>query len=413
MKRTILSCFVFLLFLNVSFGQVYNGSFSLQTEEASLTLILKEDAGGAVTGSLSSTMGVNYSIQGQVEEGVAMGICSDGQSGVYFEAYLEGSNLTLGLIEADEFNMPDYNTAQYLIFTKQSATPATPGSNPQPTTPNPQPIPPSHQPAPTPNPVPGTPQTESSLSSGDPSWGWNFTPPSGWQSQKSTDGIYLGHNTIAGLIMVLPHMSENMQQLQQEMLRGISEEGNYLSLNGNLESMGNGVLAGEYQGMMNGTQVQARGIGTLSPYGGGAFVIALTTPEKYGDDLKNTAAKIAGSMSYFKTSADEMIKYFAGSWTNYTSHTSTSITLLPDGRYIENYESSYGGELYDGGYWSAAGQSQDDGRWTVMGNKQQGRILVKLNNGNEITYDYKVHVKDGHTYWNEYYFNGYLYGKNR
>lgn len=397
-------------------GQAYNGTYSLKTDEATLTLTLEEVSGGMITGSLTSTKGVNFQVQGQLQEGVVMGVCSDEQSGVYFEAYLEGMSLSLGLIEPDQFNMPDYNTAQYYVFEKQVGS-----QKPAPAIPHTAPVNPNQgmsQTQPTAN-LPSGPSGKTGNSNfasneaGDVSWGWKFTLPADWQSQKSTEGIYLGHNTIAGLIMVLPHNSENMQQLQQEMMKGISEEGNYLQLNGSLESLGNGILGGEYTGMMNGTQVQARGLGTLSPYGGGAFVIAVTTPEKYGSELKNTAGSIAQNMSYFKTSSDDLMRHFAGKWTSFTKNTSTWVSLFPDGRYGEQYESSYSGDLSQGGNWMTAGQNDRGGRWTIRGNKEQGQIIVKLNNGNEIIYNYRVHVERGETYWSEYYFNGSLYSKSR
>lgn len=418
MKTTFFSlCFSLFLF-SVSVAQSYNGTYQLITDEATLTLVLQEVSGGIITGTLSSTKGVAYQVQGEISDGVAMGVCSDQQSGLYFEAYLEESELSMGLIEPDEFNMPDYNTARYFVFEKQDqdAQVETPNVQPQaeqartlvqPQSPEVQ----SRQ---------NQSQTNTSSSpdistkeAGDPIWGWKFRPPGGWQFQKNQEGIFLGHNTIAGLIMVLPHMSANMQEMQQEMIKGISEEGNYLSLSGNLTSPGDGMLEGEYSGVMDGAQVKARGIGTLSPYGGGAFIIAVTTPDKYGNEIQNTAGAIAQSLTYFKPVGGELMPHFAGKWTNYTKNTSTWITLFPDGRYGEQYESSYSGNLSGGGNWGTAGQNDRGGRWTVKGSKEQGQIIVRLNNGNELIYNYRVHSKNGQTYYTEYFFNGDLYGKSR
>ncbi len=428
MKIILLSLALSMICFILSIGQDYNGTFLLKTDEADLTLRLQEGTGGVITGTLESTKGAAYQLQGEVQEGVAMGVCSDNQSGVYFEAYLDGNNLSLGLIEPDQFNMPDYNTARYFVFEKQGNSGSKPSQanskdkmmEQQPATIAGPPADNSRQTSagiqhPAVNSSP--PATGSSNigtnEAGDPSWGWKFALPQGWKSQKNNDGIFLGHNTIAGLIIVLPHMSENMQQLQQEMLKGINEEGNYLQLKGSLESVGNGMLGGEYSGMMDGTQVNARGIGTLSPFGGGAVVIAVTTPEKYGSDIKNIAGTIAKNMVYFKPAGEELIPYFAGKWTGFTKNTSTYISLYPDGRYGELYESSYSGELSGGGNWGTAGQNDRGGRWTVRGNKEQGQIIIKLNNGNEIIYNYRVHVENGTIYSSEYYFNGSLYSKQR
>ncbi|MCF8381813.1 MAG: hypothetical protein K9H49_19745 [Bacteroidales bacterium] len=416
MKTIALYLSISLITSSLSFTQTFNGTYSYTSDEATLTLSLQEVSGSVISGTLQSTKGISYQVQGEIMGGVAMGVCFDDQSGVYFEASLEGTLLTLGLIEADAFNMPDYNTARYYVFEKKAL-----GGEPQIQKVQPQIIKPGEQ---TPNPQASpslssvsSPKTGSSdiagNETGDPSWGWKFIPPNGWQSQKNQEGIFLGHNTIAGLIMMLPHRAENMQQLQQEMIKGISEEGNYLSLSGTLNSLGGNLLEGEYTGVMDGTNVKARGIGTLSPFGGGAYIIAVTTPDKYGNELKNAAGSIAQSLSYFKSSGGELMPHFAGKWTNYTKNTSTFVTLYPDGSYGEQYESSYSSDPSQDVSWGTAGQSNRAGRWTVKGSKEQGQIIVNLNNGNEIVYNYRVHVANGQTYYSEYYFNGELYGKSR
>ena len=64
---------------------------------------------------------------------------------------------------------------------------------------------------------------------GDPSWGFKFLPPAGWVHQQSGEGVIMGHNTIAGMILVIPHISENMTQMQKEMIHGKQEVLTYLS----------------------------------------------------------------------------------------------------------------------------------------------------------------------------------------
>ena len=69
---------------------------------------------------------------------------------------------------------------------------------------------------------------------GDPAWTFKFKPPAGWLYQLSSEGAMLGHNTIPGMILLLPHPSSDMQQMQQEMQEGIQEEGSYLMLEGSI-----------------------------------------------------------------------------------------------------------------------------------------------------------------------------------
>ena len=95
------------------------GTYVLASNQTTLTLVLNQ-SGNSLSGSLTSTTGVGYQLQGQVAEGVGTGICKGGGTSVFFEAYASGNELTLGLIEPDQSNKPDYNKVQTLLFTRQS-----------------------------------------------------------------------------------------------------------------------------------------------------------------------------------------------------------------------------------------------------------------------------------------------------
>jgi hypothetical protein len=228
----------------------YSGTYTLNSDGVTVTLVLKQDVTQQVSGTLTSTTGISYQLQGEVVEDAAMGICSGKDGSVYFEIYKMENELILSLIEPDGNNMPDYNTATYLSLTKISTNQ------------------PSGWSAGAVDDVKGTQQeqleniqpqvidnqmktkTESQPLTGkeigDPSWGFKFIPPSGWVYQQATAGWILGHNTIPGMIIILPHMMQNMQEVQQEMLKGIQEEGSYLQLTGNLTSQENNILTGDY-----------------------------------------------------------------------------------------------------------------------------------------------------------------------
>ena len=222
----------------------------------------------------------------------------------------------------------------------------------------------------------------------------------------------MGHNTIPGLILVVPHMSATIQEIHQELYNGFQEDGISLKLLNNLQSIDQNIEAGDYSGLFDGQQVKARGIGTLSPHGGGAYIIALTTPEQYGQELINSAESVSRSIQYFKPDIGDMIQHFAGKWTHFTTNTTTWMYLYPNGIYSEQYESGYSGDLTGGGNWLATGQDQSAGRWTVRGSKEQGQIIIKLNNGREIIYDYRVHEEKGEKYYWEYWFNDSHYRKS-
>lgn len=251
---------------------------------------------------------------------------------------------------------------------------------------------------------------------GDPNWGFKFRVPEGWGAQKTGEYILLGHNTIAGVIFVLPHTEQTLQQVQAQMQSGLSEEGVQLFPSGALQPLGNNAVAGEYSGVFNGQQAKARGIGTASPYGGGAYIVGLATLDKYSRDLSNAADAIARGMQYFKMDSSDLVRHFSGTWVSMTKSTMTTITLAPDGSYYYGYEAGYSGGFGNQygdqtGSWGTAREDTNRGRWTIRGNKQNGVIMVTFQDGTESTLEYQVHVEKGQTYWNEYFIDGELYGR--
>ncbi|MBN1188093.1 MAG: hypothetical protein JXB49_37810 [Bacteroidales bacterium] len=400
---------ILLIFLSVQvFCQNYNGSFQYKGENATLIIQLNQ-TGNKVQGTLKSTTGSVFQIEGEVQENVAMGYCSNQDGTSFFEAYLEGNQLTFGLIEPDENNIPNYDKAQYIPFTKtdnstfdnsQQIGKNKSNNSTKTTTNSPQNI--------------ESKKGTSSISAnevGNPMWGLKLVPPAGWVHQINDEGIILGHNTIAGMIMIFPHQSKTMQAIQSDMQQGIHEEGNSLNMDsGTLKSAGNQVMVANYTGVMNGTQVKARGFGVLSPYGGGAFILAVSTPEMLTNDLINAGKQTVKNLTFFKPNVDvELVKLFAGRWTTITKNSRTSFCLCEDGSFVENYESSYSGNDANavGGVWGTANNSQSSGRWTYKGDRMGGQFIITLNNGNTVYYNYK---RNGNKL-NELYINNTLYGR--
>jgi hypothetical protein len=106
-----------------------------------------------------------------------------------------------------------------------------------------------------------------------------------------------------------------------------------------------------------------------------------------------------------------LVQHFAGNWWNATRNTETCVRLAPDGRFYENYTASYA-EASSTPAWGIARDDNSSGRWTVQGTREQGVITFIYSSGKRDNVPYRVHVERGQTYWNEYFFNGTLYGKN-
>ena len=129
MKKSLTLASVLLFLLsslgaNFIWGQHYTGTFQLEAGDVTITLTIHQDGNNVLSGTMNSNNGSAFSIQGTVAEGVAAGAISSSEAALFFEAFLDGNDLTFSIIEPDQYNMPDYNTAQYLAFTKSNLQPS-------------------------------------------------------------------------------------------------------------------------------------------------------------------------------------------------------------------------------------------------------------------------------------------------
>jgi hypothetical protein len=113
-----------------------------------------------------------------------------------------------------------------------------------------------------------------------------------------------------------------------------------------------------------------------------------------------------GTVSEDAPTPQALLYKFAGRWDHVSTNTLTNLYLGPDGTYESSYEASYSGEDGD---WGAAGHEQDRGQWMIEGSLREGVLTLIAPNGDRAAYRYQVHVRDGETYWSEYFFDGELY----
>jgi hypothetical protein len=246
--------------------------------------------------------------------------------------------------------------------------------------------------------------------------GFKFEPPLGWVAQVNSEVVLLGHNTIPGLILVVPHQATTMSQMRTEMEQGLQDVGTYLVPSGTIQLSENGYLIADYSGYLDGTNASAKGLGVLFKTGGGAYIIAASTPEKYSKSLVDAAKLIATKIHAIAQnvnnngSSSNLMNHFVGKWRTETKNTATDVYLYPNGVYSDNYESAYSGGGSDAS-WGVANQNNGSGKWSVSGNIDQGTLITISADGSRSVVEYKVHTENGRKFYTEYYFNGTLYWK--
>ena len=248
----------------------------------------------------------------------------------------------------------------------------------------------------------------------DPNWGYRFSLPKGWKVEKGPDGVILGHDTIAGVIWVFPHSASTLKEVRKQMRAGLDEQDVRLQLTSQLQPLGENAVAGTFSGTYQRQQVKARGIGTFLPKGGGAFIVAMTVPDKFGADLENAADAVAKSMESVTaqesgtagetggaagptdSGTKQLVQQMAGVYYSFSSAgpsssggTERRVTLCPNGTYYSGSESSYSGGAGTGGAWGSASQKSGRGTWRVKGNVNQGILTTIDSSGKATEYRYQ------------------------
>jgi hypothetical protein len=428
-KRTAVILIGIAALAGAAFGQNFKGTYTMTSGTTKLTLVLNQAAGGQVTGTLSSSTGAVFQLNGKIEEDVAMGTCQ-GQAGTsQFEASFEGSLLIFTLMETGPSGEV---TSRSLEFTRSgggasqsdalglppaaggAAAAKSGGATSRPSAPK-QAAPLPSQPAPSAVPTPSGGGNVVSV----PELGVSFAIPPGWNGQKQGEAVYITSTSYKGFIVITRHAYKSLQEMAQEAGQGIVDQ----STNTRLMPVSqfqpfktNGLVA-EFAGSAQGQQARTFAVGLISAQGGGVTIMAATEAASYSSDYSDAVLAIAGSLSFLPGGASggapmagaqggggatdsSLLSYFAGEWYSYSSGstiyggagTERTMTLCPDGNFRDSSEFSA-----SGGGWGAANAQGGWGRWTIQGDKNQGVIFVTYPNGQTKRIPYRVVSKEEQT----------------
>jgi hypothetical protein len=423
-KRTASVFFGLIVLAAAAFGQNFKGTYTMTSGTTKLTLVLNQGAGGQITGTLSSSTGAVFQLNGKIEEDIAMGTCQ-GQAGTSpFEASFEGALLIFTLMETSPSGEV---TSRSLEFARAAggvspsaelglppaaagAAAAKPGSQSQaPAAPR------SSNPAPAPAAPSQPPGGGNAVSV--PELGCSFAIPDGWNGQKQGEAIYITSTSYKGFIVIQRHAYSSLQDMAKEASQGIVDQSTNTKLMpvSQFQPFGKNGMVAEFAGMAQGQKARTFAVGLISPQGGGVTIMAATEEASYSSDYSDVVLAIAGSLSFTPGGASggpqmagpqggggdmDLQKYFAGEWYAYSSGSTISggagtertMTLCPDGLFRDSSEFSA-----SGGGWGAANAQSGWGRWKIQGDRSQGVIMVTYPNGQSKRITYRVISKEEQT----------------
>ncbi|MCF6289190.1 MAG: hypothetical protein L3J53_08165 [Proteobacteria bacterium] len=228
--------------------------------------------------------------------------------------------------------------------------------------------------------------------------GLSFDIPSGWQGQLTEETVLLGHNSIPGLMILTENQAKNAMQLKHLAMQGVVEGGIKLTPTDEFQLLGKNRVEGFYQGYFNGSEVKVFAIGLINGLGSGMNIIIITETDKFTNQHKVEANKLATSVKFFKSvdsaTTTNWKQKISGNQLKYM-HTSGSndydggYTGVSDKVYIElctnssfyYYSSSQGSYEGSGGFGSAGNSNNNAGTYKISAHADQPYLTLNFANG--------------------------------
>lgn len=143
--------------------------------------------------------------------------------------------------------------------------------------------------------------------------GISFVIPPGWQPQEINQGILLQKPGLSGFIFASTH-NQSLEELKADALKPLSDgQGTSLQLFDSLRSLGTSAIAGNYQGLLEGSPAKCYIIGMENPTGGlGITIIAASQPDLFSEKLQEVAIEFASSFQFQKVDKSAEIQEWKG-----------------------------------------------------------------------------------------------------
>lgn len=257
--------------------------------------------------------------------------------------------------------------------------------------------------------------------------GLSFDLPTGWQGQLSEEAIFLGHNSIPGLMILTENQSTSASQLKYLAMQGLVDQGIQLTPVDEFKLIGNNRVEGFYQGYYNGSEVKCYVIGLINGLGKGMNIIIMTETHKFSQQHQHAANKLAASVKFFQSSDSAVttnwkngligkrLKYLSSSSSeniygqsgNYNNASTTVIIDLcanASFSYYSNSHSSFdtGDSNYAGGFGYADSTKNGAGQYKISSVAGQSYLTLNFNNSKDFVgdkvYEYQLSYESDRVY---------------
>ncbi|REL38395.1 hypothetical protein DYD21_00100 [Rhodohalobacter sp. SW132] len=143
--------------------------------------------------------------------------------------------------------------------------------------------------------------------------GFSVTIPVKWVHQSTSNAIILGHNTIPGMVLISPVVSDSMESLSNEIQASLQQSGGEFVLHArdmNVED--NKTLKVTVSGYSGFQQISGYSVNRLSPHGGGISVSNVVASQLYNESYADLVGEILRSLRFFVPEETEKTRYWKG-----------------------------------------------------------------------------------------------------
>ena len=221
--------------------------------------------------------------------------------------------------------------------------------------------------------------------------------PSGWKCAVFSDEMVLVDEIKRARIIIHSHSYAQLSELRLEICRLPDLWDIHLETAGASEAIAENAIAINLNGTRAGQPMWARLIATLSPFGGGSFILAITESMDDFDEVAKAADSVTKGMTYRKGDVSELAEYLSDM---YEDRQGIQVLLLRNGvfarrsqgDYIASAETPYE-EVIPA--WGIAASRNPFGTWIAIGNRKEGTIIATCEDASRESISYWVIEESG------------------
>lgn len=260
-------------------------------------------------------------------------------------------------------------------------------------------------------------------------WLISFSINSNWKVQENNNGYFIVDNSNSGLVALIPHRINNMEQLKEMVSRGegINDDKVAISPISEFINLNKHSFSGDFSGIVNQTEAKAKVIAMLSPYNQkGVIIVAIEQSENYSGKYAKLAEELAKTIKFKKpaNNSNQIVSqikkalqgktlFYSKNEFNSSANGSVSINEKEELSFCSNktfsgsrlsYSSVSGGDMS-----SVSGSDQPielSGTWDVL--SEMGDIILSLNLNDGNNYKTIIEYKN-----KQIFINGRLYKTNK